>query len=377
MSSAPRPHTSPFTSSPPKGSRVQCSGVTGTTSVWPMRQSVGAAGSVPSMRATRLVRPGAPSGSYTSTSRPLPSRYPRSTSLVRPSWPEPTLPSFTHRLRISCCNSSTVCPVSASFMAAVGSELGHARARAVLILLRGAAADAARAVDDAVADDRHRALAGDHVAALGGGDALDDRGAGALLQLTARPREGSRRDRLPLRAVGARPQRAIHAVERDQASAGVAHRDADLDVQLFGAGERALYDLVGFRESQHGWRPPVDRCIVGAASCITAEEVSMAQTTMPPWIQVLHRRDPKFVDAYMAQREHILRDGAIPAKYKHLMTMIVDALQTHPDGVATIANRARAAGASEAEIQEAVEITYLFGGTPALATARNPSRPES
>jgi hypothetical protein len=27
------PHTSPFTNSPPKGSRVQCSGVTGTTSV--------------------------------------------------------------------------------------------------------------------------------------------------------------------------------------------------------------------------------------------------------------------------------------------------------------------------------------------------------
>src|SRR5215467_12660365 len=59
MSTAPRPHTSPFTSSPPKGSRVQCSGVTGTTSVWPMRQRVGAAGSVPSMRATRLRRPGA------------------------------------------------------------------------------------------------------------------------------------------------------------------------------------------------------------------------------------------------------------------------------------------------------------------------------
>ena len=63
MSIAPRPHTSPFTSSPPKGSRVQVAGVTGTTSVWPMRQSVGAAGSLPSMRATRLARPGAPSGS--------------------------------------------------------------------------------------------------------------------------------------------------------------------------------------------------------------------------------------------------------------------------------------------------------------------------
>ena len=30
---------------------------------------------------------------------------------------------------------------------------------------------------------------------------------------------------------------------------------------------------------------------------------------------------------------------------------------------------ARAAGASEAEIQEAVEVVYLFGGTPALVTA--------
>jgi alkylhydroperoxidase/carboxymuconolactone decarboxylase family protein YurZ len=97
----------------------------------------------------------------------------------------------------------------------------------------------------------------------------------------------------------------------------------------------------------------------------------MAQPNLPPWIQPLYQRDPKFVETYMAQREHVLRDGAIPAKYKHLMTMMVDALQTHPDGVTTIANRARAAGATEAEIQEAVEVVYLFGGTPALVTAMN------
>src|SRR5262249_14901592 len=85
----------------------------------------------------------------------------------------------------------------------------------------------------------------------------------------------------------------------------------------------------------------------------------MAQATLPPWIQTLRQRTPEFADSYMAQRERILRDGAIPAKYKHLMTMIVDALLSHPDGVATIANRARSAGASEAEIQEAVEVAYL------------------
>ena len=101
----------------------------------------------------------------------------------------------------------------------------------------------------------------------------------------------------------------------------------------------------------------------------------MAQPTLPPWIQTLQQRDPEFTKSYLAQRERILADGAIPAKYKILMTMIVDAIQSHPDGVATIANRARAAGASDAEIQEAVEVAYLFGGTPALVTAMNAFRP--
>ena len=100
----------------------------------------------------------------------------------------------------------------------------------------------------------------------------------------------------------------------------------------------------------------------------------MAQPTLPPWIQELQQRDPKFVESYLSQREYVLKDGAIPAKYKILMTMIVDALLSHPDGVATIANRARGAGASEAEIQEAVEVAYLFGGTPALVTATNAFR---
>jgi alkylhydroperoxidase/carboxymuconolactone decarboxylase family protein YurZ len=101
----------------------------------------------------------------------------------------------------------------------------------------------------------------------------------------------------------------------------------------------------------------------------------MAQPSLPPWIQPLQQRDPEFVTSYMAQRERILKDGAIPAKYKILMTMIVDALLSHPDGVATIASRARAAGASDAEIQErAVQVAYLFGGTPALVTAVNAFR---
>ena len=100
----------------------------------------------------------------------------------------------------------------------------------------------------------------------------------------------------------------------------------------------------------------------------------MPQPTVPPWIQTLQQRDPEFAKTYLAQRERILGDGAIPAKYKILMTMIVDALLSHPDGVATIANRARGAGASEAEVLEAVEVAYLFGGTPAPRCERQGDR---
>ena len=97
----------------------------------------------------------------------------------------------------------------------------------------------------------------------------------------------------------------------------------------------------------------------------------MAKNAIPKWIRRLQRSNPQFADMYLAQSNKILNDGAIPAKYKILMTMIVDAIMAHPEGCAAIANRARAVGASEAEINEAIEVAYLFGGTPALVTATN------
>ena len=42
----------------------------------------------------------------------------------------------------------------------------------------------------------------------------------------------------------------------------------------------------------------------------------MAQATMPEWIQQLQHRDPKFAEMVLTQREHVLKDRAIPAKYK-------------------------------------------------------------
>lgn len=91
----------------------------------------------------------------------------------------------------------------------------------------------------------------------------------------------------------------------------------------------------------------------------------------PPWLGAIESRDPQFADSYMGMRERILKDGAIPAKYKLLMAMVTDAIAAHPDGVRTLAGNARAAGASEPEVTEAVEVGYLFGGTAALVMGAN------
>src|SRR5581483_3608129 len=98
MSTAPRPQTNPSTSSPENGSRLHPSGLTGTTSVWPMRRRLGASGSLPSMRVTRLVRPGW--GSYRSTSSPAVPRYASRASTLRVSCPDSGCPSLTQALRI-------------------------------------------------------------------------------------------------------------------------------------------------------------------------------------------------------------------------------------------------------------------------------------
>jgi alkylhydroperoxidase/carboxymuconolactone decarboxylase family protein YurZ len=96
-----------------------------------------------------------------------------------------------------------------------------------------------------------------------------------------------------------------------------------------------------------------------------------ADPSAPPWLGAIRQRDPQFGDSYTAMREHILKDGAISGKYKLLMGMVTDAIAAHPDGVRDLANAARAAGASEAEITEAVEVGYLYGGTAALVMGSN------
>ena len=89
-----------------------------------------------------------------------------------------------------------------------------------------------------------------------------------------------------------------------------------------------------------------------------------------PWfMEILEQHDPEFARLVAENREVVMKDGAIPARYKVLMTMLSDAILGHADGVQSIARRARAMGASEQEICETVRVAYDCGGMPALITA--------
>ena len=89
------------------------------------------------------------------------------------------------------------------------------------------------------------------------------------------------------------------------------------------------------------------------------------------WQDLLKSGAPDILKVSEDPRGSILSDGALNNKTKTLMTMLCDALLGHDSGVTTIANRARAAGASEEEIAETVGVAFLMGGLPALVTGAN------
>ena len=100
----------------------------------------------------------------------------------------------------------------------------------------------------------------------------------------------------------------------------------------------------------------------------------MTQPQAATWQSMLEQSAPDLLKDVASFRESVLTDGALSLKVKTLMTMLCDALLGHHDGVTAIANRARAAGASEEEIAETVGVAFLFGGMPALVTGANAFR---
>ena len=90
--------------------------------------------------------------------------------------------------------------------------------------------------------------------------------------------------------------------------------------------------------------------------------------------QLIDEHVPELSAVVGAARSTIMEEGALSTKTKTLMMMICDALLNHESGVTNLANRARALGASEQEIKEALGVAYLMGGLPAMVAGSNAFR---
>ena len=88
----------------------------------------------------------------------------------------------------------------------------------------------------------------------------------------------------------------------------------------------------------------------------------------PFYVEALEKGDPDLLKQLGALQEFACKDGALSAKIKTLMSLFGDAILGHADGVKALAERARAQGATEPEIAEAVRMAFYFGGIPALVT---------
>jgi alkylhydroperoxidase/carboxymuconolactone decarboxylase family protein YurZ len=88
----------------------------------------------------------------------------------------------------------------------------------------------------------------------------------------------------------------------------------------------------------------------------------------PFFVEALEKNDPQLLRQMTSLQDFVSKEGALPAKIKTLMSMLGDAILGHAEGVKAIAERARAQGATEAEIAETVRMAFFCAGMPGLVT---------
>ena len=79
------------------------------------------------------------------------------------------------------------------------------------------------------------------------------------------------------------------------------------------------------------------------------------------WRKLLAERDPEFVELYHKAALHVFQDGALPRKFKEILAICVDAIQFYETGIRIHTRNALKLGATEQEIIEALEVTFLPG----------------
>lgn len=86
-------------------------------------------------------------------------------------------------------------------------------------------------------------------------------------------------------------------------------------------------------------------------------------------LSAIEENDSALYGALSGARELAFRDGAIPARYKLLTALALDAAHGAANGVRALAQQALAAGATKDEIFETLRVVYHICGAGSVYTA--------
>jgi alkylhydroperoxidase/carboxymuconolactone decarboxylase family protein YurZ len=86
----------------------------------------------------------------------------------------------------------------------------------------------------------------------------------------------------------------------------------------------------------------------------------------PTFMDELRNHDPEFFEAVSMLNAKSQESGSLDPKTKILISLALDAAGSHPDGVRSIAARARAMGVKDREIIETIRLVFMVAGIPGL-----------
>ncbi len=89
------------------------------------------------------------------------------------------------------------------------------------------------------------------------------------------------------------------------------------------------------------------------------------------YMQRLQASDAEFAGFVAPVLGAAMADGALSAKNKTLMILLLDATRGHHEAVKALAARARTQGATDAEINETVRLAFITAGVSGLSAASN------
>jgi alkylhydroperoxidase/carboxymuconolactone decarboxylase family protein YurZ len=94
----------------------------------------------------------------------------------------------------------------------------------------------------------------------------------------------------------------------------------------------------------------------------------MAELPRLPYVEHLRGHAPEFVELVEAVRARALyTPGALDVKTKLLLAFALDVARGREAGARQLAQRARAAGATDAELVEVLQVLYSVGGMQQLS----------